>query len=165
MVWLKQEHSTGHLLLYFCQLSKMVIIIIALCVLQLTCLRRLESCLTNCLTLTKSWWRVGSQLNQVVVRRMRMMMMIMAAKVVWMRPHVFSRQPSSWGKDMVLMMLIYLIDAQFSTLSWCFHRSESPIGLEVYLHALQLLTTVDEGIQTLGKSNRCSLCWVHHFRS
>lgn len=29
-------------------------------------------------------------------------------------------------------------------------RSESPIGLEVYLHALQLLTTVDEGIQTLA---------------
>uniref|UniRef100_A0A8C3A9E9 Serum amyloid A-like 1 n=1 Tax=Cyclopterus lumpus TaxID=8103 RepID=A0A8C3A9E9_CYCLU len=29
-------------------------------------------------------------------------------------------------------------------------RSESPNGLEVYLHALQLLTTVDEGIQTLA---------------
>lgn len=56
---------------------------------------------------------------------------------------------------MVLMMLmIYLIDAQFSTVSNCFHRTESPNGLEVYLHALQLLTTVDEGIQTLGKSDR-----------
>ncbi|XP_071760895.1 protein saal1 [Centroberyx gerrardi] len=29
-------------------------------------------------------------------------------------------------------------------------RSESPDGLEVYLHALQLLTTIDEGIQTLA---------------
>ncbi|XP_040017717.2 protein saal1 [Gasterosteus aculeatus] len=29
-------------------------------------------------------------------------------------------------------------------------RSESPNGLEVYLHALQLLTTVDEGIQTFA---------------
>ncbi|KAF7658621.1 hypothetical protein LDENG_00009960 [Lucifuga dentata] len=29
-------------------------------------------------------------------------------------------------------------------------RSESPNGLEVYLHILQLLTTVDEGIQTLA---------------
>lgn len=29
-------------------------------------------------------------------------------------------------------------------------RAESPNGLEVYLHALQLLTTVDEGIQTLA---------------
>ncbi|KAM4618425.1 protein saal1 isoform 2-T2 [Polymixia lowei] len=28
-------------------------------------------------------------------------------------------------------------------------RSESPDGLEIYLHALQLLTTIDEGIQTL----------------
>lgn len=35
----------------------------------------------------------------------------------------------------------------------CFHRSESPNGLEVYLHALQLLTTIDEGIQTFGKSD------------
>ncbi|XP_070763913.1 protein saal1 [Enoplosus armatus] len=29
-------------------------------------------------------------------------------------------------------------------------RSESPNGLEVYLHALQLLTTIDEGIQTFA---------------
>nr|XP_046251132.1 protein saal1 isoform X2 [Scatophagus argus] len=29
-------------------------------------------------------------------------------------------------------------------------RSESPKGLEVYLHALQLLTTIDEGIQTFA---------------
>ena len=33
----------------------------------------------------------------------------------------------------------------------CFHRSESPNGLEVYLHTLQLLTTIDEGIQSFGK--------------
>lgn len=30
-------------------------------------------------------------------------------------------------------------------------RKESPEGLEVYLHALQLLTTIDEGVQYLGK--------------
>uniref|UniRef100_A0A3Q0RQH6 Serum amyloid A-like 1 n=1 Tax=Amphilophus citrinellus TaxID=61819 RepID=A0A3Q0RQH6_AMPCI len=30
-------------------------------------------------------------------------------------------------------------------------RSESPNGLEVYLHILQLLTTIDEGIQVFGK--------------
>ncbi|CAK6961495.1 protein saal1 [Scomber scombrus] len=29
-------------------------------------------------------------------------------------------------------------------------RSESPNGLEVYLHAIQLLTTIDEGIQTFA---------------
>lgn len=32
-------------------------------------------------------------------------------------------------------------------------RSESPNGLEVYLHALQLLTTIDEGIQTFAAPN------------
>lgn len=32
-------------------------------------------------------------------------------------------------------------------------RSESPAGLEVYLHALHLLTTVDEGLQAYGKSS------------
>ncbi|XP_068459847.1 protein saal1 [Clinocottus analis] len=32
-------------------------------------------------------------------------------------------------------------------------RAESPNGLEVYLHALQLLTTVDEGIQTLAATD------------
>lgn len=30
-------------------------------------------------------------------------------------------------------------------------RSESPEGLEVYLHSLQLLTTVEEGMQALGE--------------
>lgn len=40
---------------------------------------------------------------------------------------------------------------QHSTVLNYFCRSESPNGLEVYLHALQLLTTIDEGIQTLGK--------------
>lgn len=34
-----------------------------------------------------------------------------------------------------------------------FCRSESPHGLEVYLHALQLLTTIDEGLQTFGKDS------------
>lgn len=32
-------------------------------------------------------------------------------------------------------------------------RSESPNGLEVYLHTLQLLTTIDEGIQMFGESS------------
>uniref|UniRef100_H3CEW5 Serum amyloid A-like 1 n=1 Tax=Tetraodon nigroviridis TaxID=99883 RepID=H3CEW5_TETNG len=32
-------------------------------------------------------------------------------------------------------------------------RSESPNGLEVYLHALQLLTTIDEGIQMFAASD------------
>lgn len=32
-------------------------------------------------------------------------------------------------------------------------RSESPKGLEVYLHALQLLTTIDEGIQMFGEGS------------
>ncbi|XP_051236675.1 protein saal1 [Dicentrarchus labrax] len=32
-------------------------------------------------------------------------------------------------------------------------RSESPSGLEVYLHALQLLTTIDEGMQTFAASD------------
>ncbi|KAI4880342.1 hypothetical protein NFI96_021107, partial [Prochilodus magdalenae] len=34
-------------------------------------------------------------------------------------------------------------------------RNESPEGLEVYLHALQLLTTVDEGVQTLVSEGGC----------
>lgn len=33
---------------------------------------------------------------------------------------------------------------------WC--RSDSPEGLDVYMHILQLLTTVDEGIQAIGKT-------------
>lgn len=32
-------------------------------------------------------------------------------------------------------------------------RSESPSGLEVYLHTLQLLTTIDEGIQTFAAAD------------
>lgn len=44
-----------------------------------------------------------------------------------------------------------LVDIQYSSVLNCFHRSESPNGLEVYLHALQLLTTIDEGIQSFGK--------------
>lgn len=29
--------------------------------------------------------------------------------------------------------------------------SENPEGLDVYMHILQLLTTVDDGIQAIGK--------------
>lgn len=31
-------------------------------------------------------------------------------------------------------------------------RSDNPEGLDVYMHILQLLTTVDEGIQAIGKN-------------
>lgn len=31
-------------------------------------------------------------------------------------------------------------------------RSDNPEGLDVYMHILQLLTTVDEGIQAIGKT-------------
>lgn len=39
-----------------------------------------------------------------------------------------------------------------------FPRSENPNGLEVYLHTFQLLTTVDEGIQSFGKNQHCHTC-------
>ena len=32
------------------------------------------------------------------------------------------------------------------------YRSDNPEGLDVYMHVLQLLTTVDEGIQAIGKT-------------
>lgn len=35
-------------------------------------------------------------------------------------------------------------------------RKDSPKALEAYLHALQLLTTVDEGLQDLGETRICS---------
>lgn len=35
--------------------------------------------------------------------------------------------------------------------NFTFYRSESPNGVEVYLHILQLLTTVEEGLQAFGK--------------
>lgn len=31
------------------------------------------------------------------------------------------------------------------------YSSENPEGLDVYMHILQLLTTVDDGIQAIGK--------------
>lgn len=40
-----------------------------------------------------------------------------------------------------------------SSLLNCIPRSESLNGLEVYLHAFQLLSTIDEGIQVFGKSS------------
>lgn len=45
-------------------------------------------------------------------------------------------------------------------------RSESTEGLEVYLHAIQLLTTIDEGIQAMGKycSTSAGHRHRHHFK-
>lgn len=47
-------------------------------------------------------------------------------------------------------------------------RSDNPEGLDVYMHILQLLTTVDEGIQAIGKNlellcegaKRGCNCWI-----
>lgn len=37
--------------------------------------------------------------------------------------------------------------------------SENPEGLDVYMHILQLLTTVDDGIQAIGKMAPWDVLW------
>lgn len=44
------------------------------------------------------------------------------------------------------------IDSQVDSVLLLFvSSSENPEGLDVYMHILQLLTTVDDGIQAIGK--------------
>lgn len=38
--------------------------------------------------------------------------------------------------------------------------SENPEGLDVYMHILQLLTTVDDGIQAIGKMLHGEELWL-----
>lgn len=59
--------------------------------------------------------------------------------------------------DSVTVLCCVGVGVSMCELKVCVHvcvclRSESSEGLEVYLHAIQLLTTVDEGIQAMGKA-------------
>lgn len=55
----------------------------------------------------------------------------------------------------------YKISNQIFNLSLFFVlcRSDNPEGLDVYMHILQLLTTVDEGIQAIGKTLELLIEW------
>lgn len=60
----------------------------------------------------------------------------------------------------ILQVLLVFFDkwctkTNFRVRGWvvcAYFRKESPKALEAYLHALHLLTTVDEGLQNLGET-------------
>ncbi|XP_034032220.1 protein saal1 [Thalassophryne amazonica] len=62
-------------------------------------------------------------------------------------------QPSEEENENCLDVVSSLLEAAMQL------RSESPDGLEVYLHVFQLLTTVDEGIQIFSASESGKAVW------
>lgn len=57
-----------------------------------------------------------------------------------------------WLGGLFVTLCVSLVISLAFVSSFVLCSSDSPEGLDVYMHILQLLTTVDEGIQAIGKT-------------